>query len=130
MKKNGIPGAHLLPYCVPYAFLAIYADAENQSLLLYLVMVLGLGYLGFQALKAGEILPAVLGNLLSGAVSAICVEALQQESWRVYFAPMRTLSLVLMLTLGAVGLLLCIYFGLSARKLLRRNAQSSWHRDA
>ena len=115
-------------YCIPYAFLAIYAHAENHSLLLYGVMAAALGILCWKHRQ--DLLTLILGNLLSGALSCICIEAFQQESWRSFFAPVRTLGLTLLIT-GAV-LLLQVLFSRGC-SLLRREKmvpQMEHHRSA
>lgn len=84
----------LMAYCVPYGFLAMWGDAEKETMLYYGVLVIGLLLLCLFARKRGDFSAILLGNTLSAVISACCVALFRTEKWSWYFKPMTPMSLL------------------------------------
>ena len=101
MKKKVISAALGLGYCVPVAFLAMFADVEYNAAWVYALLVVWLGGLCFGCIKMGKRVLAVAGNGLHFAASFAMVHLLQTERWGWYFKPFTAEGLVSAICLAA-----------------------------
>jgi len=101
MKNKTVCGVLLLGYCVPYAFFAMYGDAEAHTMLLYGLLIAAMGLLCLGCVKAGNLSVLMIGNILSCVTSLICVNGVRNEKWIWYFKPFRAASLVVFISLIA-----------------------------
>ena len=101
MKKKLIAVGLGAGYCVPMAFLAMYADIECDAAWAYALMVVWLGALCFGCIKTGNRVLAVMGNVLHFAISFAMVFLLQTERWSWYFKPFSATGLVSAICLAA-----------------------------
>ena len=93
----------LLLYSVPYAFLAIYGDAQWGSLWLYLPMIVGFTVLAIIAHVTKNEVIVIVGNVLSviSSYTALAVSGIGAMSW--YFKPVTTHILIGLLSAVAMG---------------------------
>ena len=90
--------------CVPYAFLAIWGDAEKGTMAFYALFVLGVAVL-LLLCRRKDVFLAMLGcDTLSCLTSCLCVFLFRTEKWDGCLQPMTPLSLVFSLFL--LGMLL------------------------
>ncbi len=101
MNKWMMRGLQLLGYWVPFSFLAIYGDAEFHSMWLYLLMISGFGALCVWVARTKQYGMIVLGNIVSGLSSYLCVGLFAPERWGWYFKPLTAEMLVIVLTVVA-----------------------------
>ena len=95
--------------CVPYAFLALWGQAERGNLGLCALFLAGMA--AFVLLCRGkDAFLAMLGaDALSCLASCLCVFLFQKEGWNARFQPMTPLSLVFSLFLLALLLQLALW---------------------
>ena len=101
MKKKVIAAALGLGYCVPMAFLAMFADVEYNAAWVYALLVVWLGGLCFGCIKTGNRVLVPAGNVLHFAASFAMVHLLQTERWGWYFKPFTAEGLVSAICLAA-----------------------------
>ena len=94
----------LLGYCMPYAFLALWGDAAHGTMLPYLPMAAAFFLLCNAAAKLRSMPVVIIGNLLSAAVSGVCLTLLGPRDMAAYFKPFTEWSLLLMISAAAAGL--------------------------
>ncbi len=117
MKRKNSYSLILLGYCVPYAFLAMYADAVYRTLLLYGVLLAAMWLLCRASGKINQLSALVIGNVLSCVSSCIFVSRfLTDENWGFYFKPLRTTTLVLIISAAAFLIQLFIWPNFSSKK--------------
>ena len=75
----------LLAYAVPYVFLAMIGDYQLFSMWPYILAALAMGALGWYCGKTKRIPVALVGNLLSTAVSCLLVSCFATENWNYFF---------------------------------------------
>ncbi len=109
MKKNLCLGLILLGYGVPYAFLAMYADAAWRTMLGYVVLLAGMGLLFRSCGRRGWMALLLGGNLLSCVSSLLFVLCFLPQEWAAYFKPLLPTTLVLVLSVGALLLQLFLW---------------------
>lgn len=86
----------LLPavYCVPFAFLAAWADATHGTMLFYGIMAAGLALLCWCALRTGDIPIIFIGNTLSFISSCAAAKLSGVGPMGDYFKPFTLYSLI------------------------------------
>ncbi|MBQ4579636.1 MAG: hypothetical protein IJA83_03160 [Clostridia bacterium] len=112
MKRRWI----LLGYGVPYAFLALWGDAAHGTMLLYLLMAAAFFLLCNAAVKQRNLPVILCGNLVSTALSCLCMVLFGPQDMGAYFKPFTGWSLLLIVSALAVGVQM-IY----ARHRIRRH---------
>ncbi len=75
----------LLPFCVPWAFLALYADAVYGWAWHYLVILVCMAVLAWRTVRTDGLL--LTGNAVSLAVSLLCVCLMGFAEQSSYFKP-------------------------------------------
>lgn len=95
--------------CVPYAFLALWGQAERGNLGLCALFLAGMAAI-FLLCRGKDAFLAMLGaDALSCLASCLCVFLFQKEGWDACFRPMTPLSLVFSLFLLALLLQLALW---------------------
>ena len=89
----------LVGYCIPYVFLCLYGDAVWGTGLIYGAAVAVLVALCLFSCKMQQIKIVVIGNVLSFAVSELCVLLFAMETFNYYFKPFSAHMLVGLCTL-------------------------------
>ena len=75
MKKKAISAALELGYCVPVAFLAMFADVEYNAAWVYALLVVWLGGLCFGCIKTGKRVLVPACNVVHFAISLAMVHS-------------------------------------------------------
>ena len=75
----------LIGYCVPYVFLCLYGDAVWGTGLVYAAAAAVVAGLCVFACKMQQIKFVVLGNIISFAVSELCILLFALEKFNYYF---------------------------------------------
>ena len=95
--------------CVPYAFLALWGQAERGTLGLCALFLAGMAAI-FLLCRGKDAFLAMLGaDALSCLSSCLCVFLFQKEGWNACLQPMTPLSLVFSLFLLALLLQLALW---------------------
>lgn len=115
MRKKILFGLTLLGYCVPYAFLSMYGDAERGTMMLYGVMAAAMGLLCWGTVKLKSVYTLLAGNILSCAVSCLCVSRLQTEKWEWYFKPLSAIQLVIFISVIALAIQAAVWASVSKK---------------
>ena len=119
MKKSWLFKTFLtIAYCIPFAFLAVHADAASGTLLFYGIMAVGLAALCWAAVKTDTIAIACLGNVLSVGSSYIAAWLSGLEPMGHYFKPFTSYSLMAAVSVLAIALQAAAV-GICARKKKR-----------
>ena len=84
----------LVGYCIPYVFLCMYGDAAWGSGLVYGVAAAVLAVLCVVACKTGNIKLVVVGNIISYAVSELCVILFAEEKLSYYYESLNVHMLI------------------------------------
>lgn len=84
----------LVGYCIPYVFLCMYGDAVWGSGLVYGVAAIAMAVLCVLACKTENIKLVVVGNIISYAVSELCVILLAEEKLSYYYKSLNVHMLV------------------------------------
>ncbi len=94
----------LLPaaYCVPFAFLAAWADAVWGTVLFYGIMVAGLTLLCWYALKTNHISIIFIGNILSLISSCVTAKLSGAGAMGDYFKPFTLYSLIVAVSAASI----------------------------
>ena len=95
--------------CVPYAFLALWGDAQRGTLGLYALFLAGMAALLLLCRGKDAFLAMLGADTLNCLSSCLCVILFQRESWSGHFQPMTPLSLVFSLFLLALLLQLALW---------------------
>ena len=85
MKRSTSSILILAAYCVPYAFLAMYGDYTFFSMWPYVLAAVAMAALGLYCGRTKRIPLALLGNLLSLAISCLLTRCFATEHWYYYF---------------------------------------------
>lgn len=92
----------LAGYCIPYIFLCLYGDAVWGSGWVYGIAAVAMGLLCFFACKTQNVKLVVVGNILSFAVSEICVMLFALDELSYYFKPFSVQMLVGVCSVAAI----------------------------
>ena len=84
----------LVGYCIPYVFLCLYGDAVWGTGLVYGISVAAMAGLCVFACKMQQKKFVILGNVISFAVSELCVLLFAMEKFNYYFKPFSAHMLV------------------------------------
>lgn len=84
-KRTKMSSVILIAYCIPYVFLGMYGDAMHHSMWLYGLMVISMLGLGWYCGKTKRISLALLGNLLSLAISCMLTQVYLGDDWNYFF---------------------------------------------
>ncbi len=84
----------LAGYCIPYVFLCLYGDAVWGTGMVYGIAAVAVAILCVAACKTQNIKMVVLGNIISFAVSELCVMLFALETLNYYFKPFNVHMLV------------------------------------
>lgn len=101
MKKWSIRVALLLLYCIPFAFLSVNGDAQSQTTLFYVVMVIAFAGLCSLSLKTNNVPVIYIGNALSFASSYIVGKISGLEPMGYYFKPFTSYFLIFVISILA-----------------------------
>lgn len=107
----------LIGYCVPFSFLAMYGDVTFGSMWLYVLLVLGYGLLCWLSIRFRSLSTLLLGNVISGGISAGCVAAFQTEKWSWYFKPFTPMTMVILISVVAFVVQLTIWLAINRKQL-------------
>lgn len=77
----------LIGYCVPYAFLAMYADAALGTMAGYAGMIAGLALMTWVVIRMRGMAVCIVGNIISFLASLAVSGFVEMERWRWYFKP-------------------------------------------
>ena len=99
-KKSGI--ILFAGYCIPYIFLCLYGDAVWGTGLVYGIAAAAMGLLCIFACKMQQIKFVVIGNIISFAVSELCIMLFALETFNYYFKPFSAHMLVAICTVIAI----------------------------
>ena len=94
----------LIAYCIPYAYLAVWGDGVQRTMIFYGVMVVGLSLLCWGAIKTNDLPLLAAGNILSFTVSFAAARFTDLAPMGEYFKPFTSLTLIAAISLIAVGL--------------------------
>ena len=98
MKKHTLISVLLLLlYCIPCAFLAMYADDEWNTAWVYFPALLLPAVLGWFCGKTGRIGIGIAGNFLSAASSVLFAFAFGNVHWVSYFKPFGPMGMLFLL---------------------------------
>ena len=100
MKKQNLL---LLGYCVPLAYLALYADAASGAVWGYGLLMVGAVVLGWLCAKV-EGAPFWWGNALSAAVSLLCTWLVFGGRMDHYFKPFSAIGWAVGLSAVSLGI--------------------------
>ena len=92
----------LAGYCIPYIFLCLYGDAVWRTGWIYGIAAVAMGGLCFLSCKTQNIKMVVVGNLITFAVSQICVMVFALDELSYYFKPFRVPMLVCVCSVIAI----------------------------
>jgi len=92
----------LAGYCIPYVFLCLYGDAVWGTGLVYGAAAAVMAGLCVLACKTQQIKLVVVGNIISCAVSELCVLLFALEKFNYYFKPFSAHMLVGICTVIAI----------------------------
>lgn len=92
----------LMGYCIPYVFLCLYGDAVWGTGLIYGVAAAVVVLLCLFACKTQNIKLVVVGNIISFAVSELCVILFALEKLNYYFKPFSVHMLVCICSVIAI----------------------------
>ena len=109
MRKFTLHILTVLGYCIPYAFLSMYTDVTNGSMVMYAVMVAAMGLLCWGAIKLKSLFTLLAGNVLSCTVSLLCVMCFQTAAWTGYFKPLTAIQLVVVISIIALVIQLGVW---------------------
>lgn len=102
--------------CVPYAFLALWGDAQRGTLGLYALFLAGMAAILLLCRGKDAFLALLGADALSCLASCLCVFLFQRERWNGYFKPMTPLSLVFSLFLLALFLQLIAWRAIGRKR--------------
>ena len=102
--------------CVPYAFLALWGDAQRGTLGLYALFLAGMAALLLLCRGKDAFLAMLGADTLSCLTSCLCVLLFQREGWSGHFQPMTPLSLVFSLFLLALLLQLVAWRAIGRKR--------------
>ncbi|MBB6447857.1 hypothetical protein HNR53_004568 [Bacillus benzoevorans] len=89
MGRMGISILIVCLYCFPFVYLSMYQDFANRSMFGYLIMIVATSLLAFFGKFFGNLIPFIIGNIVSGIVSFYFIsEMAGNERWGVYFKPL------------------------------------------
>ena len=97
----------LIGYCIPYVFLCLYGDAVWGTGLVYAAVAAVVAGLCAFACKMQQIKFVVLGNIISFAVSELCIFLFALETFNYYFKPFS--AHVLVGICSVIGILIQAY---------------------
>lgn len=98
MKKSTLVSVLLLLlYCIPRAFLAMYADDVWNTAWVYFPALLLPAVLGWFCGKTGRLGVGIFGNLLSAASSVLFAFAFGNAHWVFYFKPFGPMGMLFLL---------------------------------
>ena len=92
----------LVGYCIPYIFLCLYGDAVWGTGWGYGIAAAAMGLLCFYACKTQNIKFVVIGNIISFAVSEICILLFAMEKFNYYFKPFSAQMLICICSVIAI----------------------------
>ena len=98
MKKKELL---LIGYCIPFSFLAMCGDVTFGTMWLYALLIVGMGFLCWGAVKSQSLIALVFGNALSCIVSIACVMVFQTAEWAGYFKPFTATTMVILISAAA-----------------------------
>lgn len=88
---------HLLPlaiYCVPFAYIGMWGDAEKDTIVFHIIWILGLFYVcKWLREEWGRLSVLLAGNAVSLLVSCVFVFLFATEEWSRYFKPLSALGM-------------------------------------
>ncbi len=119
MKKRAAAILMLLGYSVPYAFLAMYGDAQLRTMWLYLPLLAGMTLLCLAAVRYRRPAALLIGNAWSFLSSCLLMAQLETEQWMWYFKPFSALGFMVTVSLIALSAQLLAYF-LGVRRARKR----------
>lgn len=93
----------LLGFCAPYAYLSMYWDMTYGTMVLYCVMAAALGLLCWSSIRINSLRTLIVGNILSFAVTCLCILRFHTEEWSWYFKPLTALQLAAVLSVLATA---------------------------
>ncbi len=89
-------------YCFPFVYFSMYQDFTNESMLGYVIMVIGTSILAFFSKFFSNTIPLIIGNILSIIISYYFLYKMEVEfgvSWhRGYFKPFTPYQLLLLVS--------------------------------
>ena len=94
----------LIAYCIPYAYLAVWGDGVQRTMIFYGVMVVGLSLLCWGAIKTNDLPLLAAGNILTFTVSFAAARFTNLAPMGDYFKTFTSLTLIAAISLIAVGL--------------------------
>ena len=99
MKKYINQVLILFGYCVPYAFFAIYGDAQLHTMIFYGFMLLAIFLLLHLSLKLKNKRLVVVGNVLSFLSSYACTSIFFTDNMGWYFKPFTSNSFLILISI-------------------------------
>ncbi len=102
--------------CVPYAFLALWGQAERGTLGLYALFLAGMAAILLLCRGKDAFLAMLGADALSCLASCLCVFLFRKEGWDACFRPMTPLSLVFSLFLLALLLQLIAWRAIGRKR--------------
>lgn len=90
-------------YCFPFVYISIYKDFSNGSMIGYLIMVIATSILAFCSKLFSNIIPLIIGNILSAIISFYSLyrmDIMLGDGWDGgYFKPFSPYQLLLLVSL-------------------------------
>lgn len=100
----------LIVYCTPFAFLSMYDDLTNKTIIVYGVSILMICFLAFLAKRKSSLIVLLLANVLTFAHSFFWVTRVAEfEEKGYYIAPFTPVSLLITVTILFGLLQIAIY---------------------
>lgn len=101
----------LIVYCTPFAFLSMYDDLTNKSMIVYGLSIVVFGVFAFMAKKKSSLMVLLLANGVTFVHSYYWVtRTVEFEEKGYYFAPFTPVNLVIFVTVLFVLLQLVVFF--------------------
>ena len=94
----------LIAYCIPYAYLAVWGDGVQGTMIFYGVMVIGLSLLCWGAIKTNDLPLLSAGNIATFTSSWFAARFTDLAPMGEYFKPFTSLTLIATISLIALGL--------------------------
>lgn len=86
-------------FCFPYVYFSMYQDFVNRSMNGYFIMIVVTSLLGFLSKFLSNLIPIIIGNIISGFVSYYFIIKMSGiGNWDFYFKPLTPSGLLMLVS--------------------------------
>lgn len=110
MKKIVVGILIICFYCFPFVYFSMLQDFAKRSLRGYFIMIIATLLLAFFGKLFSNLIPLIIGNIISGIISFYFIERMKGVGiWDYYFKPLTpTMLLILVSVLNLIPQLLAV----------------------